>query len=51
MQVIDYNDGGLLLPYFGTIFDAYASKFTGFQPAGVSGYSFDDYNFSGVALT
>ena len=50
MQVIDYNDGGLLLPYYGTIFDAYSSRFTGFQPAGVSGYSFGDYDFSRVAL-
>lgn len=51
MQVIDYNDGGLLLPYYGTIFDAYSSKFTGFEPAGVTGYSFGDYNFAGVAAT
>jgi peptide/nickel transport system substrate-binding protein len=51
MQVIDYNEGGLLLPYYGTIFDAYSTRFTGFKPAGVSGYSFGDYDFSGVALT
>ena len=50
MQVIDYDEGGLLLPYYGTIFDAYSTKFTGFEPAGVSGYSFSDYDFSRVAL-
>lgn len=49
MQQIDFDLGGDIIPYYGTIFDAYeSSEFTGFQPASITGYSFDDYDFSHV---
>lgn len=49
MQRIDFDLDGLLVPYYGVIFDAFdSSQFAGFKPAGTTGYSFDDYDFSGV---
>jgi peptide/nickel transport system substrate-binding protein len=48
MQLIDYDTGGWLLPYYGSVIDAYSTKFSGFQPASRVGYSFNDYNFAGV---
>jgi peptide/nickel transport system substrate-binding protein len=48
MQQIDYNEGGYLIPYYDSVTDAHSKKFAGFQTASKVGYSFNDYDFSGV---
>jgi peptide/nickel transport system substrate-binding protein len=48
MQQIDYITGGWIISYYGVVIDAYSTRFTGFQHAAKTGYSFNNYDFSAV---
>jgi peptide/nickel transport system substrate-binding protein len=45
MQMIDYTEGGLIIPFFETVIDGYAKRVHGVQPC-ASGISFNNYDVS-----
>jgi peptide/nickel transport system substrate-binding protein len=50
MQVIDYNEGGYIIPFFPPIIDGYASTIHGLVPTITTGVSFNNYDFRSVWL-
>jgi peptide/nickel transport system substrate-binding protein len=50
MQMIDYNQGSYIIPFFIPIIDAYGPKVGG-ATAGIAGQSFNNYDFKHMWLT
>jgi peptide/nickel transport system substrate-binding protein len=49
MQMIDYTEGGLIIPFFETLIDGYAKRVHGVKPC-ASGISFNNFDVSGYWL-
>ena len=49
MQMIDYTEGGLIIPFFETLIDGYAKRVHGVQPC-ASGISFNNWDVTGYWL-
>jgi peptide/nickel transport system substrate-binding protein len=49
MQMIDYNEGGLIIPFFETLIDGYAKHVHGVKPC-ASGISFNNFDVAGYWL-
>jgi peptide/nickel transport system substrate-binding protein len=49
MQMIDYTEGGLIIPFFETLIDGYAKRVHGVKPC-ASGVSFNNWDVSGYWL-
>jgi peptide/nickel transport system substrate-binding protein len=50
MQVIDYNEGGYIIPYFPPVIDAYSSRVHGTVP-GRTGFSFNNWDLKALWLS
>ncbi|MHB8505180.1 MAG: ABC transporter substrate-binding protein, partial [Acidimicrobiales bacterium] len=50
MQLIDYTEGGYIIPYFPPVIDAHAAKVQGVLP-GKSGLSLNEYGFKSMWLS
>jgi peptide/nickel transport system substrate-binding protein len=50
MQMIDYDQGGYIIPFFIPIIDAYRPNVGG-AIAGIAGQSFNNYDFKHMWLT
>lgn len=50
MQMIDWNEGGYIIPFFPPVIDGYAPKVGGIVPS-KTGTSFNDWDFKNIWLT
>jgi peptide/nickel transport system substrate-binding protein len=50
MQMIDYNEGGYIIPFFPPVIDGYASKVHGLAPTKTTGLSFNNFDLKSVWL-